>query len=59
MTELWKVITEHETWLLEIAWNFFSLGRDQTMSLHLCLIASPETEFLFAKLSQMISTVLK
>lgn len=43
MTELWKVITEHETWLLEIAWNFFSLGRDQTMSLHLCLIASPET----------------
>lgn len=29
MTEVWKVITEHETWLLEITRDFFSLGRDQ------------------------------
>lgn len=59
MTEMWKVITEHETWLLEIAWDFFHLEETKTMSLHLCLIASPETKFLFVNLSQMISTDLK
>lgn len=61
MTELWKVITEHETWLLKIAQEFFFFNLDETktMSLHVWLIASPETEFPFSKLSQLICTALK